>query len=138
MFGGETTNHDLTGAVVGATIGLAGAIADQGRQYGALVRQVEAEKDAEIARANVIIDDLTSKVRELLQKLSVEQCHTAGLEAYIDLVRSTSPEIASLSASGLVFADGTSKSNATLAYEHGFDQLALAKGLPGLINLRAR
>ena len=137
MFG-ETTNHELTGAVVGATIGLAGAFADQNRKYDGLFRQLEAEKDAEIARANEIIGDLTQTVRDLVQKLNVEQCHTAGLEAYIDLVRTTSPEIFAMASSGRAFEDGSSKSNATLAYERGFDALAVAKGLPGLTTLRSR
>lgn len=138
MIGGDLGNHELTGAIVGATIGITSAMAEQNESFAHVVRQISARNAANIDQANEIINDLTAKIRTLLRELDAEQCHSAGLEAYIELIRQTSPDISALSASGQKFADGSSKSNATLAYEDGYDKLAIEKGLPELISMRAR
>ncbi|WP_408902924.1 hypothetical protein [Methylobacterium radiotolerans] len=109
------------GIMIGAAIGL-----------GRRMREEEAQHDADIARYQAVIDQLSKQLLDTQMQLASERCESVGLRAYIQEVRRQDPDTPALAASGKHFKSGKAKSLATLVYERAYDNHAEELGLPGL------
>ncbi|MGU3402150.1 hypothetical protein [Methylobacterium brachiatum] len=109
------------GIMIGAAIGL-----------GRRMREEEAQHDADIARYQAVIDQLSKQLLDTQIDLAAERCEIAGLRAFIGEIKRLDPETPGLAASGQKYQSGKTKSVSTVAYERAYDRKADEYGLPAL------
>jgi hypothetical protein len=130
----ETNTH--TGIDEGVAVGLAIAVGSRIRQQeyahqNELLLTEEAH-EAELARYQAVIDQLSRQLLDTQMELASERCEIAGLRAFIAEVKRLDPTTPALSASGQTYKSGKAKSIAALVYQREYDRKADTLGLPDL------
>ncbi|GJD92468.1 hypothetical protein BHAOGJBA_6022 [Methylobacterium hispanicum] len=130
----ETSNN--TGIDQGTAVGFAIAIGNRIRgqeiaHHNDLVLTEQAH-EAELARYQAVIDQLSRRLLDTQIELASERCEIAGLRAFIREVKRQDPATPALSASGQTYKSGKAKSMAALVYEREYDRKADDLGLPDL------
>lgn len=83
------------------------------------------------------VDDRNERIRQLQLRLDVKTAHANGLQAYLDEIKRTSPNIPGLAQSGKRYKDGDPKSVGALNYEAAFDAYLKGKGIANPEKYRA-
>jgi chromosome segregation ATPase len=109
------------GIMIGAAIGL-----------GRRMREEEAQHDADIARYQAVIDQLSKQLLDTQIDLAAERCEIAGLRASLSEIRRLDPQAKGFADSGQTYRSGKAKSVAALVYEREYDRKADEFGLPAL------
>jgi hypothetical protein len=132
----DTNTHTHTGIDQGVAVGLALAVGNRirGQEIAHENDLLLAEQahEADLARYQAAIDQLTRQLLSTQMELASERCEIAGLRAFIKEVRRQDPSSPALAASGRTYTNGKAKSVATVVYEREYDRKAVELGLPDL------
>lgn len=130
----DTNTH--TGIDEGVAVGFALAVGSRIRNQeiaheNDLLVTAEAH-EADLARYQAVIDQLTRQLLSTQMELASERCEIAGLRAFIKEVRRQDPNTPALAASGRTYKSGKAKSVAAVVYEREYDRKADELDLPDL------